>query len=231
MSSAQESSAQDMGAIDARGAFADYLERRVPVPNTPQMQKRSVALYRLLGNGAPATRDQLGAACGISREQVAQLLLEFPPTTVTLDACAAVIAFGGLSLSPTPHRFFTHEAKLHTWCVFDALFLPEVLDKPATLVTHCPGSGVELRVELAPGEVRVARPADCVMSIVTPDDEACCANLRKAFCDHVNLFRGEQAFIAWSQGRRDVACVTLREAQLLARRRNLLRYPDVELIG
>jgi hypothetical protein len=67
------------------------------------------------------------------------------------------------------------------------------------------------------------------MSIVTPDDKACCDNLRTAFCDHVNLFRDEQTFRTWSQGRYDVGCVTLQEAQLFARRRNALRYPDVEL--
>jgi hypothetical protein len=95
--------------------------------------------------------------------------------------------------------------------------------------TDCPGSGAELVVDLAPGEVRAARPSGCVMSIVTPDSKACCNNLRTAFCDHVNLFKDEQTFSAWSQDHPNVGCVTLQEAQVFARRRNALRYPDVEL--
>jgi len=86
-----------------------------------------------------------------------------------------------------------------------------------------------LTVELAPGEVRGAKLAACVVSIVTPDTKACCDNLRKAFCDHVSLFRDEQSFKAWSKGRRDVGYVTLAEAQVFARQRNALRYPDLDL--
>lgn len=216
-------------AIDTQAAFTDYLMRRLLAVNTSEMQMLSVTLYRLLGRGAPVARDQLGAACGTSGERVTQRLLEFPPTTVAFDEGAAIIAFGGISLTPTHHRFVTKEVELYTWCVFDALFLPEILGKSATLITRCPSSGAELTVELAPGEVCAARPSDCVMSIVAPDDKACCDNLRTAFCDHVNLFKNEQTFRTWSQGRHDVGCVTLQEAQRFARRRNALRYPDVEL--
>lgn len=215
--------------IDIHAAFTDYLMHRLLAVNTSEMQRLSVTLYRLLGRGAPVLREQLGTACGISGDRVTQLLLEFPPTTVAFDEHGAIIAFGGISLTSTHHRFVTQEVELHTWCVFDALFLPEILAKSATLVTRCPSSGAELTVELAPGEVHAARPSGCVMSIVTPDNKACCDNLRTAFCDHVNLFRDEQTFRAWSQDRHEVGCVTLQEAQFFARRPNALRYPDVEL--
>jgi alkylmercury lyase len=216
-------------ANDTRAAFTDYLKRAVLAANAPQMQRLSVALYRLLGRGAPVAREQLAAACGLSREQVERLMAEFPPTAVELDGRGAVVAFSGLSVVATHHEFVTDEAKLHTWCAFDALFLPEILGKSATLVTHCPASGAELTVELAPGELRAARPSNTVMSIVTPDRKACCDNLRRAFCDQVNLFLDHQTFIGWSRGREGAGCLTLEEAQLFARRRNALRYPDVEL--
>lgn len=226
-----KSEGQGGSAIDTHAAFIEYLMRRLLAVNTSEMQMLSVTLYRLLGRGAPVVREQLDAACGISGERTTQLLSEFPPTTVAFDKREAIIAFGGISLTPTHHRFVTKEVELYTWCVFDALFLPEILGQSATLITRCPSSGAELTIELAPGEVRAARPSGCVMSIVTPDDKACCENLRTAFCDHVNLFRDKQTFRLWSQGRHDVGCVTLQEAQLFARRRNVLRYPDVELNG
>jgi alkylmercury lyase len=222
-------SASQAAQRDGRKAFADYLKRRVLTVNTPELQKLSVTLYKLLGRGAPVTPEQLGIGCNLSKGRIAQLLLEFPPTSLGFDEDGQVIAFGGLSLVPTHHRFDTENAGLHTWCVFDALFLPEILGKPATLVTHCPASGTELTVELAPGEVRSASPSGCVMSIVSPDSKACCDNLRKAFYDHVNLFKDEQTFIAWSRGRQGVGSVSLQEAQLFARQRNALRYPDLEL--
>lgn len=216
-------------SLDTHAAFTDYLTRRLLAVNTPEMQRLSVALYRLLGRGAPVEHEKLGAACGISAERATQLLSEFPPTTVALDERGAILAFGGISLVPTHHRFVCKDVELYTWCVFDGLFLPEILGETATLVTHCPGSGAELTVELAPGKVRAARPSDCVMSIVSPDIKACCDNLRKAFCDHVNLFKDERTFRIWSRNRQDVGCLTLEEAQLFARERNAMRYPDVEM--
>src|SRR5437660_1154752 len=104
------------------------------------MQKLGVALYRRLARGSAVTREQVAAACGVSPQQVARLLDQFPPTALEFDAHGAIVAFGGLSLVPTQHRFVAAAIELHTWCVFDALFLPELLGKPATLVTHCPAS-------------------------------------------------------------------------------------------
>ncbi len=175
-------------------AFAVYMRRRVLTENTPELQRLSVELFRLLGRSVPVMREQLGIACGLSTERINQLLLEFPPTNFGFDEHGQIIAFGGLSLVPTHHRFRTEDAGLYTWCVFDALFLPEILGKPATLVTHCPESGAKLTVELAPGQLRSAPPSGCVMSIVAPDSDACCVNLRSAFCDHVNLFKDEAQF-------------------------------------
>jgi Alkylmercury lyase len=60
-----------------------------------------------------------------------------------------------------------------------------------------------------------------------PEPEA--NNLRRAFCDRVNLFADRAAFAQWSFGRNDTDCVPLEEAQFLARRRNELRYPAVAL--
>ena len=150
------------------------------------------------------------------------------PSAVVFDDRCAVIAFSGLSLAPTHHLFIMDEAKLYTWCAFDALFLPEILRKPAALITQCPGSGAELTVQLAPSQVRAAPPG-CVVSIVMPGTKSCRNNLRKAFCDHVNLFKNEQTFMIWSKGRQDVRCVTLGEAEVFARQRNALRYPDLDL--
>jgi len=234
MNEATMSASLALRRSDGHEAFADYLRRRVLTENTPELQNLSVTLYRLLGLGAPVSPERLGIGCGLPERRIEQLLLEFPATNLRFDEYGQVVAFSGLSLVPTHHRFDREEAGLrtsglYTWCVFDALFLSEILGKRATLVTHCPGSGIEITVELAPGKVRSASAPDCVMSIVGPDSDACCDDLRKAFCDHVNLFKDEQTFIASSQARQDAESVTLHEAQLFARRRNALRYPDVEL--
>jgi len=216
-------------ALDPRAGFVQYLKQGYLRANTPEIQRMSIALYRLLGRGRPVTREQLAGDCGISQERIGQLLDEFPQSGLEWNAEGAITAFGGLSLAPTRHSLVTGARELHTWCVLDALFLPEILGTEAILRTHCPASGAELTVDLSPGTVRAARPLGTVMSIVGPDREACCANLRNAFCDKVNLFRDARTFATWSRGREDLGCVTLAEAQDFARQRNALRYPDVDL--
>jgi len=179
---------------DIRAAFIDYLERGLLAVNTPELQRLSVTLYRLLARGAPLARAELALACELSEEQLEQQFSQLLPTSLEMDDRGAVVAFGGLSLRPTGHQFVTAGTRLYTWCVFDALFLPQILNNFATLVTRCAISQKELIVELAPRELQVADPSDCVMSIVAPDHDACCSNLRKAFCDRVNLFVDRAAF-------------------------------------
>jgi alkylmercury lyase len=186
-------------------------------------------LYRLLARGAPLARAELALACELTEERLEQQFSQLLPTSLETDDRGAIVAFGGLSLRPTRHQFVAAGTKLYTWRVFDALFLPQILNKPATLVTRCPISQKELIVELAPGQLRMAEPTDCVMSITAPDREACCSNLRRAFCDLVNLFVDRAAFAQWSFGSNNSDWVPLAEAQLLARRRNELRYPAVAL--
>jgi alkylmercury lyase len=216
-----------LAAASVREQFVGYLRDGLLTAATPETQHLCLALYRLLGHGAPVSREALAAAMGLGRERVNELVDALPATSIERDPAGSVVAFGGLSLAPTRHRFIAGGIALNTWCVFDALFLPEILGVPATLQTRCPGSGDELMLALLPGALAEPHPADAVMSIIAPDRQACCASLRHGFCDHVSLFRDAAAFAAWAQGRAGMDCVSLAEAQRLARVRNRLRYPAI----
>jgi alkylmercury lyase len=133
--------------------------------NTPELQRLSVTLYRLLARGVPLARTELALACGLLEDRLEQQFSQLLPTSLETDDRDAIVAFGGLSLRPTRHQFVSAGAKLYTWCVFDALFLPQILDNPATLVTRCPISQKQLIVELAPRKLRVAEPSGCVLPI------------------------------------------------------------------
>ena len=143
------------------------------------------------------------------------------------DDNGAVIAFGGLSLGPANHAFKVDGRELHTWCVFDALFLPEILRKPATSITCCPATGAAIEIELAPDAVVSCLPSQPIMSIVVPDRAACAENLRGAFCNHVNFFVDEAAFHKWAVGKPGASHVSIEHAHDLAHQRNLYRYGDL----
>jgi alkylmercury lyase len=192
------------------------------------MQHFSVAICRRLATGAPLTRRELADALGLAPTRIASMLDGYPATGIDFDANGAILAFSGLSLAKTAHEFVVAGRTLYTWCVLDALFLPEIIGQPAVLRTHCAASGERIEVHLEPKRLRSHRPEGVVMSIVGPDRQACRDNLRGDFCQHVLLFRDAAAFAEWSKDRDDVAAVSLAEGHALGAEGNASRYPDME---
>lgn len=199
--------------------------------NTERVQELSVAIYRLLADGVPVTSAQLSNRLGWTETEVEDELASFPESVIDNDHRGRIVAFTGLSLAPTSHLFEVDGQKLYTWCVLDALFLPEILGKSARLTTRCPVSGEQVRIELSRDRVIAASPASAVMSIVAPDGKACRNNLRGAFCNHVSFFSGPEAFATWAANRSGVGSVSIADAHEMGRRRNAVRYPDVRLNG
>lgn len=214
-------------AIDGlQEGFQNYLREGHFLADSPELVPLTLALYRRLAKGKPVERTQLADDLSLSLKQVNALLSELPASTIDADERGNIIAFGGLSLGPANHVFRIDGLELHTWCVFDALFLPQLLGKSATSITRCPTTDARIEIALNPDAVSWSKPADPVMSIVAPDKESCCENLRGAFCNHVNFFVDENAFRAWAAGRPEVGHVSLKAAHGLAQQRNLYRYGD-----
>ena len=210
-----------------RKDLGQYLREAHFLADKPELAPLTLAIYRQLGNGHPATLAGLSASLALSLAEAEALVAEIPAATIERDASGAVTAAGGLSLHPANHVFQVGDLTLHTWCVFDGLFLPQILGKSATLITRCPVTRRKIEISLTPEAVTHANPQNPVMSIVTPDKEARCANLRGVFCNHVNFFADEAAFLDWVADKPEVARVSLSDAHELALARNQFRYGDL----
>jgi alkylmercury lyase len=84
------------------------------------------ALLRELTRGEPVSDAALAASSARAEREVTQTLARWP--NVHRDDHGRVDAFGGLSLQPTQHRFEVGGRHLYTWCAWDTLFLPGLLD-------------------------------------------------------------------------------------------------------
>ena len=73
----------------------------------PEVQRASIELYRQLARGRPVPPEDVA-----SKEQLETSAL----SPVVYDDQGRVVAFGGLSLKPTPHRFEVSGQSLYTWC-------------------------------------------------------------------------------------------------------------------
>jgi alkylmercury lyase len=107
-----------------------------------------------------------------------------------------VVAFSGLSLTPTEHRFEVAGRGLYTWCAWDTLFLPALLDAPANVRSTCPVGGTAVRLRVEPGRVAAAEPADLWVSF-PPSATTSTAHIVESFCCHVHFLAGRDAAERW----------------------------------
>lgn len=175
----------------------------------------AVALLRLLARGEPVAPEALAEQVGRPTAEVVEWLSR--STTVERDAVGRVTGFCGLALEATAHRFTVDDVELHTWCAFDTLFLPELLDRPAEVQSRCPVTDRPVRLTVTPTDVREVNPPDAVVSMVTPVG---CAEVRSTFCCHVMFFASEQAASAWHAEHPTGQVLSVTEAHRLAKMTN-----------
>lgn len=172
-------------------ALADGLAGTFPAADDGPLAR---ALLVLLARGEPVTEAQLAAESNRPAREVAATLTNWP--NVHRDGHGAVVAFSGLSLRQTKHRFRVAAQGLFTWCAWDTLFLPALLGEPAEVRSTCPltGAPVGLRVDAGgvadtdPTELRVSFPA--LTSTSTAD-------IVDSFCCHVHFLAGRDAAHRW----------------------------------
>jgi len=222
---------QELEAFDngTKHDAASFLSTGYLAENTSSIQKLSVGIYRLLGNGTAVTFAALAQKLSMDVKETGTLLSELPPSAIQYNDGGVITAFIGLSLAPTPHRLLLDHRVLYTWCVFDGLFLPEILGKSANIITHCPVTGEKISVHLASDKLISYEPRDAVMSVVTPDAQSCRNNLRGAFCEHVSFFLDTETFRLWAENKENIKMMALEDAYLLARQQNKARYKDIHL--
>jgi alkylmercury lyase len=206
-----------------------FLEDGYLAGNPVGLQNLSIAVYRLLARGKAVQVADLARATNLTAPQIEQLITLIPASAYDRAPDQSFVSFIGLSINPTGHQFKIGAQTLYTWCVFDALFLPAILGQPAILATECPATGQRIKITINPDGVESASPPQPVMSIIVPDTDACCSDLRGAFCSQINFFADRAAFSSRNKRSDTDDCICLDDAFALAIRRNEARFPDISL--
>ena len=215
--------------LETRSELEGFLSEGYLTANPPELQKLCVIAYRLLARGEPVTRAELAETTSYTDQKIEELITLIPSSAYERQVDGAFTGFIGLSINKTAHEFTVADRLLYTWCVFDALFLPAILGTNTLLSTICPATGREIKIAIRSDGAAPITPPNPVMSIIAPDHEACCSDLRGAFCNHVNFFADQSAYAQWDKGSNAGDAVSLDDAFALAMRRNDARFPDVKL--
>ena len=172
-------------------ALADGLAGTFPAADDAPLAR---ALLVLLARGEPVTEAQLAAESHRPAREVADTLANWP--NVHRDGHGAVVAFGGLSLRPTKHRFRVAGQELFTWCAWDTLFLPALLGEPAEVRSTCPLSGTPVGLRVDAGGVADADPTGLRVSFPALTSTST-ADIVDSFCCHVHFLAGRHAAQRW----------------------------------
>jgi alkylmercury lyase len=145
----------------------------------------------LLAGGKPASPEEIAAAAGKSPEVVRGALDRFP--SAEWDEQGRIVGLG-LTLQLTPHRLEMEGRILFAWCALDALFLPVLLRRSASIESPCRGAGELVRVDVTPDGIEVVEPSSAVVSIVAARD---LVNIRSVGCNNTHFFSSPEAVSRW----------------------------------
>jgi alkylmercury lyase len=171
-------------------------------------------LLSMLARGVPVTPARLASSVGRENAEIQATLRRWP--NVRRDDRERIVAFGGLSLRPTEHRFDVGSQRLYTWCAWDTLFLPALLDDLAKVESTCPMTGTEVRLTVAPERVVAAHPEDVWVSFPAPAHTST-DEIVESFCCHVRFLAGADTAARWASARPGSFALGLADAFELGR--------------
>ena len=110
-----------------------------------------------------------------------------PTVSTEWDDDGNVIGYG-VTLRETPHTFEVSGRRLCTWCVFDALFFPALIDQTVHVASHCAATSVPVALTVTPTMIEDVAPTDSAVSLIlrqnTPD-------IRAALCCYVHFLASD----------------------------------------
>ena len=193
-------------------------------------QRLALGLYQQLAQGHPVARDQLAETMTLTTEEVTGLLDRAGlKSLVYNDKQGRIIGFGGLAVVPMNHRFTIGGRTLYTWCAWDGLFLPELLDAEAEIASTCPQTQRSIRLTVTPSGVQATDPSETVVSFLLPDAplfEQTTAETISSFCHFIYFLASPEAGVAWTAQHEGTFLLPLNDAFQLGRMNNAARFGD-----
>jgi alkylmercury lyase len=191
---------------------------------SPDEQRAAIALYRELAKGEAVDSARLATALGIPAAESAALLdRDAIKSAIYRDGQGRVLGFGGLAVAPMHHRLKVNGRTLSTWCAWDSLFLPELLESSAEVASPDPESGQLVQLVVTPERIASVEPRDTVMSFVRPDAGVfgtSATNVMAKFCHFIYFFASQASGERWSEKNPGTFLSSLDDAFVLAKRFN-----------
>lgn len=194
------------------------------VPLGADEQRLAEVVYLLVGTGQPASTDAIASHAGWADDDVEERLRSWP--AVFWNDAGAVVGFWGLAVGAvTAHRIHLYGiGTAWTWCSYDTLFIPGLLDTTARVSSVCSTTGEPIGLTVTSGGVVDVEPAEAVVSLLLPDGPFG-DDVRRSFCHYLLFFTSPDAARDWTDENPGTFWLPVAEAFEVARRVNAAVFP------
>lgn len=199
--------------MDLEHYTAELVERLMMANGSEGFADLFVVLLRELANGKPVSPATLAVVLGWPANRVAAALER--AVSAEWDDDGNVVGYG-LTLRETAHAFEIDGRRLYTWCAFDTLFFPALIDRTAHVVSRCAATGVPVSLTATPTAIRDVEPAGAAVSLILPQATA---DIRQAFCCQVHFFTSSAVGNDWASTHAGVDIVSVQAAFAVGRER------------
>jgi alkylmercury lyase len=167
-------------------------------------------MQAMVETGQPLSLIHLARRLQMSQEKLAAHLARVPDTE--FDEQGNIVGWG-ITLLPTQHQFRLKELPLFTWCAFDTVLFPPLLQVEAHVQSICEATDQPITFVATPEGIADLLPATSVLSLILPT--ARCDCVRGTFCEQSLFFQSEEAASSWMALHPDAVLLSVEEAAVL----------------
>jgi len=203
------------------GKIIELITENFPILNEKK-QSISIQIYKQLAKGQPVSIDTITTLVNLPKEEVKSILDSWPG--VYYDDNQEIHGYWGLAIPKMNHSFKVDGQQLYTWCAWDALFIPQIINKTADVESTCPVTNTKINLTVSPKGIVEHSPEDIVISMINPDAGKITEDVIKNFCHFIYFFSSEKAGKEWVSKNEGTFLLTLEETQELSKQKNALQY-------
>src|SRR5450755_237729 len=164
----------------------------------------------LAETGQPLPPDHLARRLLMSQESLMAHLVRIPDTE--FDEQGNILGWG-ITLVPTQHQFLVKGRSLFTWCAFDTVLFPSLLQAKAQVQSTCKTTGQPIAFIATPEGITDLTPATSMLSLPLPS--ARCECVRGTFCAQSHFFQTREVALPWITLHPEALLLSVEEAAAL----------------
>lgn len=189
-------------------------------------QRVAIQIYRSLSEGIPLSIEKLSKLLvNISVYEITKILESW--TGIFYNKKKELIGFWGISIIRMNHKLSIENQKAYAWCAWDAIFIPELINKNVIVDSICPVTKESISLTVTPEKIEAQNHEDIYVSFPEPDVANIMENIVENFCHYIYFFSSKEAGEKWISECKGTYLLSLNEVQQLSKRKNHQQFADI----